>query len=241
MSEPSSIEKAFTRIKTPSTTKPMFTIDPATCWGGSFNIQGETIMFTTDDSTHYLKGAAAPPDNLVKDPDHYVNDPSANYDNVASLEAYLKLLDIPFATREIIIDTYRIGFYKVSDGKSHPLPWLRIPSFMKALGLEKDPVSVVHDRDYYRGFDKKDADLRYYRLQIAVGLPKWRAWIEYYGLKMFGGRAYRRHAELRRKVGMYGTDTYVFKAIRFAEAHPSDEYPPIEAYAYMVIGVYDEN
>ncbi len=74
-----------------------------------------------------------------------------------------------------------------SDGCSVPRFFWRLvfpPSDTNALraGLAHDYIYRHHPD----GWTKCDADLMFFNLLVADGVPKWRAWLAYLGVKYFG-------------------------------------------------------
>lgn len=51
-------------------------------------------------------------------------------------------------------------------------------------------AALVHDYLYRIGYDKKLADKVFYELMIKHGTYKWKAKVMYYGVKLFGFKAY---------------------------------------------------
>jgi hypothetical protein len=141
----------------------------------------------------------------------YANDPSVRMDNRDAVRLLLKLRKIEPPLFDLLVAPYDNGYYKKSDGKSTPLSFMKVPRFLRVLGFWKDIVSVRHDLDYYKGTHRKTADDRYREAQIKVGQRSWIAYLEYYGLRLFGSISWRRHARHRASADGYGTDEYIRK------------------------------
>ena len=130
----------------------------------------------------------------------------ANIDQRTAVRIFLTLRKVPFKLLVRLAEPYDLGFHKISDGKSHPIDWLRIPRFLRVLHFKKDIVSVRHDLDYYRGYtdknkkedpsihwskhERKLADKFYLESQLAIGERKWICYLEYWALRLFGGGAW---------------------------------------------------
>lgn len=133
-------------------------------------------------------------------------DPNSPIDNRTAVRMYMALARVPAAIRERIVEPWDSGFYKVSDGKSHPISWMKLPRRLRKLHFDKDIVSVRHDWDYYSGCcTQKEADEHYYRGQVALGMRPWTARLEWLALRTFGRRSWKRHARKRDSIPGYGT------------------------------------
>ncbi|MBR1951470.1 MAG: DUF1353 domain-containing protein [Lentisphaeria bacterium] len=79
-----------------------------------------------------------------------------------------------------------------SDGASVPRIFWRLvfpSSDTKALR-----AAFCHDfiyRTHPAGWTKEEADQMFYDILVRDGVPRWRAWIAYQGVKWFGGWAWR--------------------------------------------------
>jgi len=144
-------------------------------------------------------------------------DPAVPWDNRDAVWALMLLLGFNpgDATWERVTIMYSNGFYQFADGKSHPVPWLRLPGWLHRLGMEKDPFSIPHDWSYYTGRPWDDAPSEYRRRVNADAeyLEDHRppvealltARVEYRALRMGAGASWRRHARRRGEVAGYGT------------------------------------
>lgn len=133
-------------------------------------------------------------------------------DNRTAIRMYMTLARVPLKIQERIVVPWDNGFYKYSDGKSHPIRSLKLPRFLRKLHFKKDIVSVRHDWDYYTGCcSQKEADRHYYEGQKALGMRPWVARMEWLGLRAFGWRSYNRHARKRKNVPGYGTLEWIRK------------------------------
>ena len=59
-------------------------------------------------------------------------------------------------------------------------------------------AAFVHDwiyRNHPAGWTKEDADLLFYELLLEDGVPKWRAWLAYQGVSLFGHWAWKTRGE----------------------------------------------
>ena len=130
-------------------------------------------------------------------------------DNRVSVRLYLLLRGVKDQSYQLLVEAYDNGFYMRCDGKSTPFGVFKLSYVQKRLRFKKDIVSVRHDLDYYRGFDQKEADLRYKELQLAVGYNKYKTEFEYQMLKLFGRFAWRAHEKKRQQNPEYGTDGYI--------------------------------
>ena len=138
------------------------------------------------------------------------NDPKADIDNRTAVRLFLKLRGVSAETFAALVEPYDLGFYKKSDGKSTPIPFMRIPRFLKVLGLKRDIVAVRHDLDYYRGIpDREPADRAYLDRQTEVGERKWVAAMEWFALRLVGRFSWKRHENKRLTIDGYGTDEYI--------------------------------
>lgn len=161
-----------------------------------------------------FRSAVAPDENqFYAAKDYYISNPNARYDNAAALRQYLDILQAPAEVKRALLIPWDNGYYLFSDGKSHPVKWLRLPSRLRVLGLELDPPSVLHDYRYYTGANRYFADCEYYENQVALGMPKAFALGEYYGLRAGGWKAWNTHAEKREAIEDYGTDGYILQRI----------------------------
>jgi hypothetical protein len=107
-------------------------------------------------------------------------------------------------------EPYDNGYYKKSDGKSTPIPWLKMNSEQEHAGIKKDIVSVRHDLDYYRGSPQRlEADLFYLLCQHCIGSNRVLATLEYIVLRIFGFLAWNKHKRKRETILGYGTDEYI--------------------------------
>ena len=96
---------------------------------------------------------------------------------------------------ERLMQSYLDGFWKESDGLTSPV-WRGKLDFM---GLEKHPAAVAHDRLYRIGFWRPTAD-RYMREDLTkLGFPKWKSWICWTAVRLFGWIPYRMHKRRRRR------------------------------------------
>lgn len=60
----------------------------------------------------------------------------------------------------------------------------------------KTPACVVHDYDYHLGgtwHDFREANLRLRRNLVALGVPRWDAWVVYVGVRMVGAPHFNFH------------------------------------------------
>ncbi len=138
------------------------------------------------------------------------NDPNAEIDNRDAVRMFLRLRGVSAETFAALVEPYDLGFYKKSDGKSTPIPFMRIPRFIKVLGLKRDIVAVRHDLDYYRGTpDREPADRHYLDRQKEVGERKWVAAMEWFALRLVGGISWNRHKNKRLTIDGYGTDKFI--------------------------------
>ena len=138
------------------------------------------------------------------------NDPAAEIDNRTAVRMFLKLRRVSAETFSALIEPYDLGFYKKSDGKSTPIPFMRIPRFLKVLGLKRDIVAVRHDLDYYRGQPEKEpADRHYLHRQKEVGERMWVARLEWFALRLVGWMSWGNHKRKRKTIPAYGTDEYI--------------------------------
>lgn len=154
-----------------------------------------------------------------------VNDPASKIDNRTAVRFILALRNVSGEMFRRLTKPYDIGFYKKSDGKSHPLWFLRTPRFLRVFGFKKDIVAVRHDFDYYRGLsgeskrgagryhrsERLRADQHYRRAQIDVGLWRIAAGIEFWTLRAAGWWSWGRHRKRSRLIEGYGTIDYVPK------------------------------
>jgi len=53
--------------------------------------------------------------------------------------------------------------------------------------------ALYHDFMYRRATDRKIIDLAFYRLLVAAGVPRSKALTIYHGVRLFGGRYFRKH------------------------------------------------
>lgn len=79
-----------------------------------------------------------------------------------------------------------------SDGASVPrlLWWLVFP----AEDLTALRAAIAHDciyRLHPEGWTKEDADKMFWETLIRDGVSRWRAWLAFVGVSLFGGRAWR--------------------------------------------------
>lgn len=80
-----------------------------------------------------------------------------------------------------------------SDGASVPRIFWRLvfpPGDSTALR-----AAFLHDyiyRNHPEGWTKEDADQMFYDVLLRDGMPKWRAYIAYTGVKLFGGFSWRK-------------------------------------------------
>ena len=138
------------------------------------------------------------------------NDPSAVIDNRTAVRMFLRLRNVTGPTFDALIEPYDLGFYKKSDGKSTPIPFMRIPRFLKILGLKKDIVSVRHDLEYYRGKPEREpADKNYLDRQKEIGERKWVAAMEWIALRLIGWVSWHNHKKKRATITDYGTNEYI--------------------------------
>jgi len=138
------------------------------------------------------------------------NDPDAEIDNRTAVRMFLKVRQVSAETFAALVEPYDLGFYKKSDGKSTPIPFMRIPRFLKVLGLKRDIVAVRHDLDYYRGIpDREPADRHYLDRQKEVGERKWVAAMEWFALRLVGGFSWKRHKKKRLTIDGYGSDDFI--------------------------------
>lgn len=96
-------------------------------------------------------------------------------------------LRIKWNGREFIIPRY---FH--SDGCS--VPRIFWDSISPAINPKTLRAALAHDyiyRTHPEGWTKADADQMFYDLMVADGFPKFRAWIAYTAVKLFGGHAWR--------------------------------------------------
>lgn len=84
----------------------------------------------------------------------------------------------------------------LSDGASVPRAFWRLV-FPK--GDEKAlRAAFVHDFLYRRhpeGWTRAEADQLFYELLLKDGVPQWRAWLAYQGVRLFGGLAWKTRGE----------------------------------------------
>lgn len=165
-------------------------------------------------STSYRQGIAPDKEKLLKASNYYIANPESSYDNAASLRKYLELVQCPLNVKRELLVPWDNGFYLLSDGKSHPVKWARLPSRLRALGLNLDPPAVLHDYRYYVGTARSRADKEYYNNQLALGMPQALAVAEFWALRCGGWLAYVRHAQRRESIPGYGTDRYIMAQIR---------------------------
>jgi len=87
---------------------------------------------------------------------------------------------------KIVIST---GF--VTDLASTPKPlWSILPPFGRYL-----PSAILHDFLYMtKVFSRKKADKIFYEGMIILGVPKWKAKLMYYAVRIGGGKSYRKHS-----------------------------------------------
>ena len=138
------------------------------------------------------------------------NDPSVEIDNRTAVRMFLRLRRVSLETFSALVEPYDLGFYKKSDGKSTPIPFMRIPRFLKVLGLKRDIVAVRHDLDYYRGTpDREPADNSYRSRQKEVGERRWIAAMEWFALRLVGRFSWNRHKKKRQTIEGYGTDDFI--------------------------------
>lgn len=138
------------------------------------------------------------------------NDPSAEIDNRTAVRMFLRIRNVPPQTFDALIEPYDLGFDKKSDGKSTPIFFMRIPRFLKVLGLKRDIVSVRHDLEYYRGIPaQRSADNNYLDRQREIGERKWIATMEWFALRIVGRFSWNSHKNKRRTVPDYGTDEFI--------------------------------
>lgn len=177
----------------------------------------EEYQAASDEELELLRSEAP------RDLEYLVNDPASKIDNRTAVRFVLALRSVSGDMFRRLVRPYDIGFYKKSDGKSHPLWFLRIPRFLRVLGFRKDIVAVRHDFDYYRGrssdsdtepdrYDPTErlrADRNYRAGQIAVGLWRWAAWIEYFALRVGGWWSWRNHRRKSEQIDGYGTIGYI--------------------------------
>lgn len=138
-----------------------------------------------------------------------VSDWRSSVDNRTAIRLLLMLRGIANDSFRILVEPYDNGYYKRADGKSSPFGLFKIARFQKVMGFKKDIVSIRHDLDYYRGLDRKAADMRYRDLQIELGYQSWRAKAEYAALRSFGAIAWRSHEKKRGRIPGYGSDEYI--------------------------------
>lgn len=82
--------------------------------------------------------------------------------------------------------TVKAGF--VTDGASVPRLLWRVAG--DPMEVPRIYAAIVHDWIYSGGdrrFDREEADCIYRDYNIALGMSKFRAYIEYYALRLFGG------------------------------------------------------
>ncbi|WP_305908745.1 hypothetical protein Q9L42_009160 [Methylomarinum sp. Ch1-1] len=151
--------------------------------------------------------------------ENLINNPDSKLDNRIAVRMFLALRGIKGQLYQNLVEPYDNGFYKRADGKSHPVPWLRVPRFLRVLGFDKDIVSIRHDLDYYRGHvgdgqaiggkaQRKKADIAYRESQNAVGERNWIIYTDYLGLRLFGWYSWKNHQFKRQTIDGYGTDDY---------------------------------
>lgn len=66
------------------------------------------------------------------------------------------------------------------------IPWLYV--ILDGYG---NRAAALHDYLYTGVLPRKDADEVFYRALQADGVPKWRAWLMYAGVRAFGGLYYK--------------------------------------------------
>ena len=76
----------------------------------------------------------------------------------------------------------------VTDGASIPRFLWRVCGH--PLEAKRFPAAVAHDWMYYEdtGCDRATADRLYRVMLVALGVPAWRAWVEWGALRLFGAR-----------------------------------------------------
>ena len=89
--------------------------------------------------------------------------------------------------------TVPAGF--VTDGASIPRFLWRICGH--PMSTKRLPAAVLHDWFYYSvtDFTRAEADQAYRDGLITLGFPRWKANLEYYALRLFGGSHYAREGK----------------------------------------------
>ncbi len=149
-----------------------------------------------------------------------VSDPRSAIDNRTAVRVYLLQQGVRGVLFERLVEPYDLGFYLRSDGKSTPIPGMRLRAQQAAQGFCKDIVSVRHDLDYYRGLPGRAAADHWYHLgQRALGEQSVIAAAEYLCLRAVGWAAWRRHARKRATIPGYGSDAHIHRMPRIACHH----------------------
>ena len=78
----------------------------------------------------------------------------------------------------------------VTDLASTPKPlWSILPPFGRYL-----PSAILHDYLYMtKELPRKDADKIFYNGMVILGVPKWKAKIMYYAVRIGGSKSYKKH------------------------------------------------
>lgn len=144
-------------------------------------------------------------------------DPACEVDNRTAIRALMLLLAIPATspTYARVVECYDDGWYKFFDGKSHPIPCFRLPSYLKRMKWDKDPFSMPHDKSYFTG-RPEDGDIpasrkrlladREYKVDhLASGERAWAVNVETWALRRGAWVSWSRHDARRASVMGYGT------------------------------------
>ncbi len=141
-----------------------------------------------------------------------VSDRDSPLDNRTAIRIFLRQRGITGALYDRLVEPYDIGYYLRSDGKSTPIPSMRLRRDQAESGFCKDIIAVRHDLEYYRGVPgRAEADIRYREGQQALGASFLVASAEYLVLAAVGWVAWNEHAEQRRRIAGYGKDHYIFQ------------------------------
>jgi len=104
-----------------------------------------------------------------------------------------ELTDAFHAVVDDVPITVPAGF--VTDGASIPRILWRVCGH--PMSTRRLPAAVLHDWLYYSitDFTRAEADQAYRDGLITLGFPRWKAAVEYYALRLFGGSHYAREGK----------------------------------------------